>query len=102
VDEREWKFANADKCDECGSDLPLRVCRSAAGSFIGKECPQCGPYSRLSDYMTETTARMMLAEYQAIARRGGDLRYAPWARRIGYVPGPMVRVDFPEVSPNEE
>lgn len=34
----------------CGDPLPLEVLRSAAGHYIGRFCPGCGPYSRESDY----------------------------------------------------
>ncbi len=37
------------KCEDCGSDLPLQVLSSAAGSYVGTAC-ECGPYSRESDY----------------------------------------------------
>ena len=30
--------------------MPLKVCQSAAGYYIGRMCPDCGPYSRDSDY----------------------------------------------------
>ena len=31
-------------------NMPLQVCRSAAGYYIGRWCPECGPYSRDSGY----------------------------------------------------
>jgi len=34
----------------CGAVLPLEVCRSAAGFYVGYFCPDCGPYDRLSGY----------------------------------------------------
>ncbi len=37
-------------CTECGTDLPIKVCVSAAGYYIGFFCPHCGPYSRESVY----------------------------------------------------
>jgi len=37
-------------CEDCGTVLPLKVLRSAAGYYIGFFCPQCGPYSRESGY----------------------------------------------------
>lgn len=35
----------------CGRDLPLKVCQSGAGFYLGYYCPNCGPYSRESDYV---------------------------------------------------
>jgi hypothetical protein len=37
-------------CMECGTALPLKVCVSAAGYYIGFFCPNCGPHSRESGY----------------------------------------------------
>ena len=37
-------------CIECGTELPIKVCASAAGYYIGFFCPHCGPYSRESGY----------------------------------------------------
>lgn len=36
-------------CEDCGYTLPLTVCRSAAGYYVGTQC-SCGPYSRESGY----------------------------------------------------
>jgi hypothetical protein len=38
------------KCPDCENPLPLGVQRSAAGYFVGRFCPECGPYSRESGY----------------------------------------------------
>jgi len=38
------------KCEDCDSDLPLQVLHSGAGYYIGRHCPQCGPYSRETGY----------------------------------------------------
>jgi hypothetical protein len=35
-------------CPDCGGPLPIQVCSSAAGYYIGRWCSQCGPYERLS------------------------------------------------------
>jgi len=35
---------------ECGEPMPLQVCRSAAGYYLGHFCWSCGPYSRESGY----------------------------------------------------
>lgn len=37
-------------CYECGTELTIRVCVSAAGYYLGFFCPNCGPYSRDSGY----------------------------------------------------
>jgi hypothetical protein len=37
-------------CIECGTELSVKVCASAAGYYIGFFCPNCGPYSRESGY----------------------------------------------------
>ena len=39
----------ADQCD-CGHDLPLQVCQSAGGYYLGRWCNNCGPFSRESGY----------------------------------------------------
>ena len=36
----------------CGEKLPLEVLRSNAGHYVGRFCPNCGPYSRESHYFT--------------------------------------------------
>lgn len=38
------------RCPECNSELPIKVCFSQAGYYIGRFCPECGPYSRNSGY----------------------------------------------------
>ena len=42
--------ASSTACIECGAELSIKVCVSAAGYYIGFFCPQCGPYSRESGY----------------------------------------------------
>lgn len=37
-------------CIDCGTELNVRVLSSSAGYYIGFFCPQCGPYSRESNY----------------------------------------------------
>ena len=37
-------------CLQCGTEMPVKVCRSAAGFYIGFFCPHCGPYSHESGY----------------------------------------------------
>lgn len=34
----------------CGRLLPIRVCHSGAGYYIGYVCGDCGPYGRESSY----------------------------------------------------
>lgn len=36
-------------CD-CGEELKLQVCRSAAGYYLGYFCGKCGPFSRETGY----------------------------------------------------
>ena len=35
---------------ECGEVLPLAVCHSAAGHYLGYGCGSCGPYGRETSY----------------------------------------------------
>lgn len=49
------------KCEDCKSEMPIEVLRSPAGFYIGRFCPQCGPYSRDSGYHnTRIQAQIML------------------------------------------
>jgi len=50
------------------TQLELKVCRSAAGYYLGYWCPQCGPYSRESGY------------YATSEEAEKDLQYDPEAR----------------------
>ncbi len=50
--------------DGCTSVLPLKVCSSAAGYYIGRWCDKCGPYERVSDYFGNTEAARLEAERQ--------------------------------------
>lgn len=38
-----------DRCPDCGKEIELSVCQSAAGFYIGAWC-YCGPYCRESGY----------------------------------------------------
>lgn len=38
------------RCIDCNSFMRLEVLHSNAGWYIGRWCPECGPYSRNSDY----------------------------------------------------
>ena len=37
------------KCS-CGETMPMQVCRSNAGYYLGYYCPGCGPHSRETAY----------------------------------------------------
>jgi hypothetical protein len=37
-----------EKCPDCGIKLPIKVCMSGAGYYIGQYCGSCGPINRLS------------------------------------------------------
>jgi hypothetical protein len=48
-------------CSICKCTLTLRVCRSAAGFYLGFICPKDGPYERVSNYVkSEATAQYHL------------------------------------------
>jgi hypothetical protein len=51
------------RCPDCGSPLPVKVLRSAAGYYLGRWCDCCGPYERVSvDYFrSERAAAAALA-----------------------------------------
>lgn len=46
-------------CVQCDTPLSPKVLQSAAGWYIGRWCPNCGPYSRESGYFLSKA----LAEY---------------------------------------
>lgn len=37
-------------CKDCGQKMPLQVCRSNAGHYLGYYCGNCGPWSRETGY----------------------------------------------------
>ena len=97
-----------DKCPDDGEPLPLQVLQSAAGFYIGTSCPQCGPYSRASDYFpTREAAEAELAEWDTVrpsARTPGfnadaDLVVIPIASladlrvALGFPPEPPIPMD---------
>ena len=43
--EGELNGINGTTCVDCKSKLPLKVCMSAAGYYLGYFCNCCGPYS---------------------------------------------------------
>ena len=52
-------------CEDCGSEMPIRVCISGAGPYLGHTCPQCGPYSRETGYyasMAEARRNLQIAK----------------------------------------
>lgn len=52
------------KCEDCGELLPLKVLQSFAGYYVGRFCPNCGPYSRDSHYFeTREQAQNYLDEW---------------------------------------
>ena len=44
----EGEITVVNKCPDCGKKMPVKVCHSGAGYYIGQTCNQCGPYNRLS------------------------------------------------------
>ena len=57
-------------CTNCHSELPLRVCRSAAGYYVGRFCDNCGPHGRDSGYFAdEVEATDALLTYHPHRRR---------------------------------
>lgn len=71
-------------CDICKcTEFPLRVCRSAAGFFVGTQCKQCGaPESRESGYYEKRED----AEKALLQIRLGDLTETR-ATQAGETPG---------------
>lgn len=48
------------RCSDCGQEMPLKVCQSPAGWYVGRWCG-CGPHSRESQYFpTEEGAAIAL------------------------------------------
>ena len=52
-------------CDECGKRLPLQVCSTNAGYYLGYGFCCDGPMGRESGYMTEEQAERELADLLA-------------------------------------
>lgn len=44
----------------CGNELPLLVLSSPAGYYLGFYCPECGPYSRETNYVSKEQAQEYL------------------------------------------
>ena len=51
------------ECTECHTNLPPKVCQSAAGHYVGYWCPNCGPYDRCTGYMSKEEAESLLASF---------------------------------------
>jgi hypothetical protein len=51
-------------CSICKCTLTIRVCKSAAGYYLGFICPKDGPYSRATGYYaTEGEAKEVLSAW---------------------------------------
>jgi len=75
----EGELDIAKVCPDCGRDMPVKVCVSAAGYYIGQYCTMCGPYNRLSyDYYRTSD------EAQELLNTG---KWKP--RDTNYHPGPI-------------
>jgi hypothetical protein len=60
-------------CSDCNSAVPLTVCHSGGGWYIGSTC-DCGPYSRESDYYpTAKAAEAELLVFLAFQRGIGPM-----------------------------
>lgn len=55
-------------CLSCGNELPLLVLFTSAGYYLGFLCPECGPYSRETNYMTEEQAEKLLEQIKTHSR----------------------------------
>ena len=51
------------QCEDCGSELPLQVCKSEAGYYVGRWCPKCGPYERCTGYSQSDVATKLQLEF---------------------------------------
>ena len=47
---RDYNGIPVDEKCSCGAPIPLKVCMSGAGYYLGSWCDNCGPYSRESGY----------------------------------------------------
>ena len=48
----ECSGMNGARCSECKTLLPLQVCHSNAGYYLGYLCNTCGPESRETGYFS--------------------------------------------------
>lgn len=71
----------ATECMDCHASLETMVLSSAAGYYLGTQCPNCGPYARESDYFaTREDAAAELRLWNATGVK-------PSARTPGYFGG---------------
>jgi hypothetical protein len=57
-------FQRSLTCSCCRTEIPLRVCESNAGFYLGYFCDNCGPYSRETGYYnTEAEAQTDLDQF---------------------------------------
>ena len=57
---------NGATCSCCGRRLDLQVCKSAAAYYLGYFCPECGPYSRESEYFEDEQTAQLALEWHYI------------------------------------
>ena len=65
---------------ECGEELKLQVCQSAAGYYLGYFCGQCGPFSRETGYYAnraDAAAELALMGAGFIPSKLRDTDYHP-------------------------
>jgi uroporphyrinogen-III decarboxylase len=59
------------KCPDCKASLPIQVCLSGAGFYIGQWCNNCGPINRLSvDYYGTREEAQKALDTKTWKRRG--------------------------------
>lgn len=76
----ELKGLGTVTCSECLTELPLIVCTSAAGHYLGHTCPNCGPYSRETGYFSdygEATKQLLIALTHKQCENIRDTNYHP-------------------------
>ena len=56
-------------CPDCGTAIPIKVCMSSRGYYIGQYCNRCGPYSRLSFYYNTSSEAQRELENNTWQRR---------------------------------
>jgi hypothetical protein len=78
-------------CPDCKRPMPVKVCRSGAGYYIGQYCDYCGPYNRLSYnyYRTQEEAQKLLET-------------GKWKPRdTNYHPGPITIIGVKKTAMSE-
>lgn len=81
--EGELNGTEGTTCMDCGAKLPLKICMSAAGYYLGYECLCCGPYSRESGYFRSREDAEK--ELESLQRGEGS----DSLRDTDYHPGPL-------------